>query len=143
MQTFSPKKEDIQRKWFLVDAKGQTLGKLATKIANIIRGKNKTIFAPHVDCGDFVVVINAKEIHLTGNKTDKKKYYRHTRYPGGLREETAAEVLIKHPERVLERAIAGMIPTNKLKQDILSKLKVYAGAEHQHEAQKPEPLKLS
>ncbi len=143
MQTFSPKKEDIQRKWFLVDAKGQTLGKLATKIANIIRGKNKTIFAPHVDCGDFVVVINAKEIHLTGNKTDKKKYYRHTRYPGGLREETASEVLIKHPERVLERAIAGMIPTNKLKQDILSKLKVYAGAEHQHEAQKPEPLKLS
>lgn len=143
MKTFSPKKQDIQRKWFVVDAKEQTLGKIATKIADILRGKNKTVYAPHVDCGDFVIVINAKEIHMTGNKTSKKNYIRHTRYPGGLKEETAQEVLNKYPERVLERAIAGMIPANKLKQDILAKLKVYAGAEHQHEAQKPTPLKLS
>ncbi|MBU0667600.1 50S ribosomal protein L13 [Patescibacteria group bacterium] len=143
MKTFSPKKQDIQRKWYIVDVKDRTLGKAATKIANILRGKNKPIFAPHVDCGDYVVVINAKDIHMTGSKVNKKKYYRHTRYPNGLKEETAMEVLNKHPERVLERAVAGMIPPNKLKQAILGKLKVYAGAEHQHEAQKPEPIKLS
>jgi len=143
MKTFSPKKSDITRKWYLVDIKGKTLGKAATQIADILRGKNKPIFSPHVDCGDYVVVINAKEIHMSGNKVEQKKYYRHSQYPGGLKEETAAEVLEKHPERVVQRAIAGMIPHNKLKAEILAKLKVYADSEHKQEAQQPEPLKLS
>lgn len=142
MKTFTPKKADLTKKWFLVDVKGQTLGKAATKIASLLRGKDKPIFAPHVDCGDFVVVINAAEIKMSGNKADQKKYYSHSRYPGGLKEQTAAEVLQKHPERVLFQAVKGMIPPNKLRQDIVKKLKVYAGSEHQHEAQQPEPINL-
>lgn len=142
MKTFSPKKADLTKKWYLIDVKGQTLGKAATKIASILRGKDKALFAPHVDCGDFVVVINAAEIKMSGNKADKKKYYRHSRFPGGLKEETAAEVLEKHPERVLERAVRGMVPPNKLRADIVKKLKIYAGSEHKHEAQQPEPINL-
>jgi len=143
MKTFSPKESEIKRKWYLVDAKGKTLGKIATQIADILRGKNKPLFSPHVDCGDYVVIINAKEIHLTGKKKDQKKYYRHSRYAGGLKEETVTEVLEKHPERVVEKAITGMIPHNKLSAEILKKLKVYAGSEHMHKAQQPEQLKLS
>lgn len=142
MKTFSPKKSEIQRKWYVVDVKGKTLGKAATRIADILRGKNKPIFAPHLDCGDFVVVVNAKEIHLSGSKQTKKEYVRHTRYPGGLKKETVQETFGKKPERVLQRAIAGMIPPNKLRKDILKKLKIYAGTEHHHEAQKPEPLNI-
>ncbi|HMR01310.1 MAG TPA: 50S ribosomal protein L13 [Candidatus Gracilibacteria bacterium] len=143
MKTFSPKKADLTRKWYLVDAKGQTLGKLATEVANVLRGKNKPTFAPHVDCGDFVVIINAKDVKLTGAKIMQKKYYSHSRYPGGLKEQTAAELLEKHPERVLEKAIRGMIPPNKLRAQIISKLKIYAGEEHKHEAQQPETLTFS
>lgn len=125
-----------------MDVKGQTLGKAATKIASILRGKDKPSFAPHVDCGDFVVVINAAEIKMSGNKAEQKTYYRHSRYPGGLKKETAAEVLQKKPERVLESAVRGMIPPNKLRSVIVKKLKIYAGSEHKHEAQQPEPINL-
>jgi large subunit ribosomal protein L13 len=142
MKTYSPKQSDIQRAWFIVDVKGKTLGKVATKLADIIRGKNKPTFSPHMDCGDFVVVINAKEIHLTGNKTADKVYYRHTKYPGGLRETTAAQYKESKPERILENAVAGMVPRNKLKKDILSKLKVYGGPDHIHQAQNPQPLEI-
>lgn len=142
MKTFSPKKEDLTKKWYIVDVKGQTLGKAATKIASILRGKDKPSFAPHVDCGDFVVVINAAEIKMSGNKAEQKTYYRHSRYPGGLKKETAAEVLQKKPERVLESAVRGMIPPNKLRSVIVKKLKIYAGSEHKHEAQQPEPINL-
>lgn len=142
MKTYSPKKADIQHQWFVVDLKGKTLGHAATKIADILRGKNKPTFSPHMDCGDFVIVVNAKEVHLSGDKKAQKTYHHHTRYPGGLRSITAEKLLLKFPERVIEKAVAGMIPRNKLKQDILSKLKVYAGKNHQHEAQKPQPLEL-
>lgn len=142
MKTFSPKKADMTKKWYLVDAKGKTLGKLATEVAQVLRGKNKPTFAPHVDCGDYVVVVNAKDIKLTGAKAMQKKYYRHSRYPGGLKEETAGEVMEKNPGKVLERAIRGMIPPNKLRSQILTKLKIYPEAEHKHEAQQPEPLNI-
>jgi large subunit ribosomal protein L13 len=142
MKTYSPKQSEIQRQWFLVDAKDKTLGKIATKIADILRGKNKPIYSPHLDCGDFVVIINAKEIHMTGDKLAQKKYFRHTKFPGGLKETTAAEFKDKKPERIIENAIAGMIPRNKLKKDILSKLKVYGGPEHIHQAQNPQTLEL-
>lgn len=142
MKTFSPKHSEVERNWYVVDMKGKTVGKVATKIADILRGKNKPIYAPHVDCGDFIIAINVAEIHLTGSKWDKKTYARHSRYPGGFKETTAAEVRQKKPERILEAAVAGMIPRNKLKKDILSKLKIYAGSEHKHEAQSPKPLEL-
>ena len=142
MKTFSPKKEDITREWFLVDVKGKTLGRTATKIANILRGKNKAIFAPHVDCGDYVVVINAAHIHLTGNKLLQKKYYSHSRYAGGLKTIRAEEVLEKIPTMILEHAVSGMIPKNKLRQDTLKKMKIFAEEEHGHEAQNPKPLEI-
>ncbi|MBD3328545.1 50S ribosomal protein L13 [Candidatus Peregrinibacteria bacterium] len=142
MKTFSPKKEAIERKWYLVDLKGKTLGRASTVIANLLRGKDKPIFSPHVDCGDFVIVINAKDIHTTGNKVAKKEYHRHSGYPRGHKVTTMAEVLEKHPERVVEKSIAGMIPNNKLKKDILKKLKVFADADHKHEAQTPTPLEI-
>lgn len=140
MKTYSPKKQDINRKWYIVDAKGQTLGRMAVKIAVKLRGKDKPMFAPHVDCGDFVIVTNAKEIHVTGNKMESKKYYRHSGYPGALKETPLKRLLEKKPEEVILKAVGGMIPRNKLKKNILMKLKVYAGAEHPHEAQKPEVL---
>jgi large subunit ribosomal protein L13 len=142
MKTYSPKQQDIVREWYLVDVKGKTLGKVATRLADILRGKHKTTFSPHLDCGDFVIVINAKDIHLTGNKFDKKVYQHHTRYPNGLKTVTAGKLLETKPERVIEKAVAGMIPHNKLKKDILSKLKVYSGGEHKHEAQQPKILEL-
>lgn len=140
MKTFSPKKEDVDRKWYLVDAKGQTLGRLATKIAVKLRGKDKPMFAPHIDCGDFVVVINAADIKVTGNKLEDKMYHRHSGYPGALKSTPLKKMMLNKPEEVVKKAIAGMIPRNKLKKDVLKKLKIFAGAEHAHEAQKPQPL---
>ena len=142
MKTFSPKITDIKREWYLVDIKGKTLGKVATKIANILRGKNKPIFSPHLDCGDFVVAINAKEIKLTGNKLTDKVYHHHTRYPNGLRTSSAKELLEKKPCEVLRHAVAGMIPHNKLKKDILRKFKIFPGNEHRHSAQNPKILEI-
>lgn len=142
MKTYSPKPADIKRQWFIVDAKGKTLGRIATKIADALRGKNKPTYSPHLDCGDFIIVINAKDLKLTGKKITDKKYHHHTRYGNGLRETTPQRLLERHPERILEAAVAGMIPHNKLKKDILKKLKVYAGEEHKHTAQNPVPLEF-
>jgi len=142
MKTYSPKQQDIKPQWWLVDVKGKTLGKVATKIADILRGKNKPTFAPHIDGGDFVVVINAKEIKLTGKKLEQKVYQHHTRYPNGLKTVTAGKLMETKPERVIENAVAGMIPHNKLKKDILKKLKVFGGSEHKHDAQQPKVLEL-
>ncbi len=142
MNTFSPKHKEVDRQWHLIDVKGKTLGKAATRIADILRGKNKPIFSPHVDCGDYVVVINAAHIKLTGNKVTQKEYNWHTRYASGLRTVRVEELLEKNPVKVLEKAVAGMIPRNKLKKDILKKMKIYADAEHKNEAQKPQPLEI-
>lgn len=140
MKTYSPKKQDIDRKWYIVDAKGQTLGRLATKIAVKLRGKDKPLFAPHVDCGDYVIVINAKDIAVTGNKMEDKYYYKHSGYPSGLRKKPLKKMIDETPEEVITRAVQGMIPRNKLRKEVMSKLKVFAGPEHTHEAQKPQPL---
>ncbi len=143
MTTYSPKLEDIKRQWLLIDVKGQVLGKMATRIADILRGKNKTIYSPHLDCGDFVIVINAKEVKLTGKKVSDKVYRHHTRHGNGLRETTPKRLLESRPERIIEEAVAGMIPHNKLKKHILKKLKVYGGSEHKHSAQEPKQLIIS
>lgn len=142
MKTYSPKQSEIVREWYLVDVSGKTLGKVATKLADILRGKNKPTYSPHLDCGDYVVVINAEKIKLSGNKTVDKVYYHHSRYPNGLKAVTAGKLLEDKPEDVITNAVAGMISHNKLKKDILSKLKVYAGENHQHSAQSPKPLDL-
>jgi len=142
MKTYTAKPHEVERKWYVVDAEGQTLGRLATQVATILKGKHKPIYTPHVDTGDHVIVINAEKIHLTGNKLQDKKYYRHSGYPGGIKSVTAGEVLNRHPERVIEAAVWGMIPHNKLGRQMIKKLKVYAGAEHPHEAQMPETLVL-
>ena len=128
------------RKWLIVDADGKTLGRLATIVASRLRGKHNPAFTPHVDCGDFVVVINAEKIHLSGNKLADKKYYRHTGYPGGIRETNAARLLETRPEEIIVKAVTGMLPRNKLGRKLVAKLKVYAGSEHPHAAQKPEQL---
>ena len=140
MRTYSAKPADIQRKWYLVDAEGKTLGRLATRVASVLRGKHKPIFTPHVDTGDHVVIVNAEKIHLTGDKVRRKTYYRHSGYPGGLKAETVEEVLRKKPSAVLERAIKGMLPKNPLGKQMGRKLNVYAGPTHPHKAQQPEPL---
>lgn len=140
MKTYSPKKADINRKWYLVDAKGQTLGRLAVKVAVKLRGKDKPQFAPHVDCGDFVVVINAKDISVTGNKMDQKMYHTHSGFPGALKSTPLKKMMDIKPVDVVEKAIRGMIPRNRLRKPIMEKLKVYAGEEHPHEAQQPETL---
>ncbi len=137
MKTYMAKFEPEKRKWYLIDAKGKTLGRIATQIANILRGKNKPTFTPHVDCGDFVVVVNAKYVKLTGRKLEQKKYYRHSGYIGGLKETTAADMLDKYPERVIVHAVKGMLPKNRLSNRLITKLKVYPEANHHHEAQKP------
>ena len=128
------------RKWLIVDADGKTLGRLATIVASRLRGKHNPAFTPHVDCGDFVVVINAEKIPLSGNKLADKKYYRHTGYPGGIRETNAARLLETRPEDLIVKAVTGMLPRNKLGRKLVAKLKVYAGSEHPHAAQKPAPL---
>jgi large subunit ribosomal protein L13 len=140
--TYTGKKEEIEREWYVVDAKDQTLGRLASKIAPIIRGKHKPTFTPHLDCGDFVVVINAEKVRVTGRKLDQKLYHRHSGYPGGLTSITLRDQLDKHPERVLQAAVRGMLPKTKLGRRMIKKLKVYAGDEHPHQAQHPKPLEL-
>lgn len=133
---------EIERKWFVVDAESLVLGRLATRIALILRGKNKPIFTPHVDVGDFVVVVNAEKVKLTGRKLDQKTYYRHSGHIGGLKETTAGKMLQTKPEEVIRHAVRGMLPKSRMGKQQLRKLKVYAGSEHPHEAQLPEPLEL-
>jgi large subunit ribosomal protein L13 len=142
VRTFSVKAGEVQKDWYEVDATGQTLGRLASEVAKILTGKNKPTFSPHIDVGDFVVVVNAEKIVLTGKKLTDKMYHRHSGYPGGLTSETAKDVLAKHPERVIENAVKGMLPRNKLRQPRLNKLNVYAGPEHPHQAQKPKRIDL-
>lgn len=141
-KTYVPKKEEIQKKWYVVDATGKVLGRLASRIAAILRGKHKPIYSPHLDCGDCVIVINADKIRLTGKKWEKKIYYWHTGYPGGLKQRTAKEIFQKRPEELIIRAVRGMLPKNKLRDRMMKHLKVYAGPEHPHAAQKPEPLEI-
>jgi len=142
MKTRFAKKGEIERGWYVVDATDKVLGRLATKIAVYLRGKHKAIFTPHVDTGDFVVVINAEKVRLTGRKLDQKFYYRHSNYPGGLREESARSLLARKPEKVVREAVWGMLPKNRLGKKMLMKLKVYGGASHPHEAQQPEILSI-
>ena len=141
-KTFVTKNIDVQREWYVVDAAGQTLGRLATRVATMLRGKHKPIFSPSVDTGDYIVIVNADKIHVTGRKMDQKIYYRHSRYPGGLREITLRNLLHKHPTRVIEYAVRGMLPKNRLGRQMIKKLKVYAGPNHPHEAQQPQSLEL-
>jgi large subunit ribosomal protein L13 len=143
MKTYTAKPHEIEQAWYLVDADQRTLGRLATEIADLLRGKGKPAYTPHVDTGDFVVVVNAKKVRVTGKKLEQKIYYRHSGYPGGLRERTLAEQLERRPEEVIRKAVKGMLPKNKLASAQLRKLKVYAGAEHPHTAQNPVPLKES
>lgn len=140
--TYMAKPGEVERKWYIVDAQGQTLGRLASEVASIIRGKHKPQFTPHVDTGDFVIVINAEKIVLSGNKLQDKKYYSHSGYTGGLKVTSAQEMLNKRPERMLERAIHGMLPKNRLGNAMKLKLKVYAGSDHPHQAQQPEVWEL-
>ena len=143
MKTFTPKPTDIHQKWYVVDARNEILGRLASKVAQVIRGKHKPIFAPHVDVGDYVIIINADKIRVTGRKAQQKKYTRYSGYPGGLREISYEEMLEKHPERILQHAIKGMLPKNRLGRKMFKKLKVYAGDQHPHSAQLPEQLPLN
>ncbi|HWK21420.1 MAG TPA: 50S ribosomal protein L13 [Ureibacillus sp.] len=140
--TFMAKGHEVDRKWLVVDAEGQTLGRLASEVAAILRGKHKPTFTPNVDTGDFVIVINADKIHLTGNKLDGKIYYRHTQFAGGLKTRTAGEMKEKYPTQMIELAVKGMLPKNSLGRKMFTKLNVYAGAEHPHAAQKPESYTL-
>jgi len=143
VRTFSPKDNDITRQWHVIDASGVVLGRLASQAAVLLRGKHKPIFAPHVDTGDFVIVINADKIALSGNKLEQKKAYRHSGYPGGLRSVSYAELMDKHPERAVEKAVRGMLPKNSLGRKTLRKLKVYAGPDHPHQAQQPVPFEIT
>jgi large subunit ribosomal protein L13 len=141
-KTYVTKKENVQREWYVVDAAGQTLGRLAAQVARMLRGKHKPTYSPSIDTGDYVIVVNAEKIHVTGRKLDQKIYYRYTGYPGGLREVTLRNLLQKHPTRVIEHAVRGMLPKNRLGRRMFKQLKVYAGPEHPHEAQQPESLEL-
>ena len=140
MKTYMANPDKIERKWYVVDAEGCTLGRLASEVAKVLRGKNKPIFTPHIDCGDNVIVINAEKIKVTGKKMDQKVYYHHSDYVGGLKEATLREKLAKKPEQVIELAVKGMLPKGPLGRQMFTKLHVYAGPEHKHEAQKPEVL---
>jgi large subunit ribosomal protein L13 len=143
VRTFSPKAADIQRQWHVIDATDVVLGRLASQSATLLRGKHKPIFAPHIDTGDFVIIINAAKVALTGNKLHDKKAYRHSGYPGGLREVAYADLMAKNPERAVEKAVRGMLPKNTLGRHQLSKLKVYAGPDHPHQAQQPVPFEIT
>src|SRR5579883_230897 len=138
-KTYSAKRDDLEARWYLIDADGQVLGRVATQIATILRGKYKPTYTPHLNCGDYVIVVNAAQIDVTRDRRDKKIYFRHTQYPGGAKIETLRQALEKHPERVIERAVKGMLPHNRLGADILGRLKVYAGPTHPHQAQQPVP----
>ena len=142
MKTFMEKKENVDRKWYVIDAEGVTLGRLATKVATVLKGKHKPIYTPHVDCGDFVIVVNAEKVKLTGNKLNDKMYYNHSGYVGGLRERNAKTMIEKYPEEMIERAVKGMLPKNRLGNQIYKKLFVYAGPDHKQSAQKPIELKV-
>jgi large subunit ribosomal protein L13 len=142
VKTYVVKETDVTRKWFVVDADGKNLGRLASEIAQILRGKHKPIYSPHLDVGDYVVVVNADRIAVTGRKMDQKMYYRHTGYPGGLRELNLRDMLLRHPTNAVKFAVRGMLPKNRLGRRMIRKLKVYAGPEHPHQAQQPEVLEL-
>jgi large subunit ribosomal protein L13 len=142
-RTYNAKPGEVERRWYVVDADGQTLGRLATQVADTLRGKGKPQYTPHVDTGDFVVVVNAEKVHVTGNKLDQKRYYRHSGYPGGLRSRTLREQLDRRPTEVIRKAVRGMLPKNRLARQQLNKLKVYAGPEHPHQAQAPQPLEVA
>jgi large subunit ribosomal protein L13 len=143
MKTISAKADDVKRDWFLVDADGKTLGRLATEIARRLRGKHKAIYTPHVDTGDYIVVINAEKVRVSGNKASDKMYYRHSGYMGGLKETSFNDMIQRSPERVIEIAVKGMLPRNPLGRAMYRKLKVYAGTQHQHTAQQPQPLDIN
>ena len=142
MKTFMEKKENVDRKWYVVDAEGKTLGRLATKVATVLKGKHKATYTPHVDCGDYVIIVNASKVNLTGNKLNDKMYYNHSGYVGGLRERNAKTMIEKYPEEMIERAVKGMLPKGRLGRQMNTKLFVYAGPEHKHQAQKPIELKV-
>ena len=143
MRTYTPKPGEVQRAWHVIDASDVVLGRLASQTANLLRGKHKPVFAPHVDTGDFVIIINADKVVLTGSKSEQKRVYRHSGYPGGLKSERYTDLLARDPERAVERAIRGMIPRNALGRQVIGKLKVYAGPEHPHTAQQPTPYTLN
>ncbi|MDH4027659.1 MAG: 50S ribosomal protein L13 [Nitrospirota bacterium] len=143
MKTLSAKNTEVTKKWHVIDADGMVVGRLASRVAMILRGKDKPIFTPHVDTGDFVIIVNAEKVRLTGNKLDRKVYHRHSGFPGGIKTEAAKDVMNKHPERILISAVKGMLPKNRLGRQQLSKLKVYRGQEHPHKAQNPELLSLN
>lgn len=140
--SYMQKKEDIVRNWYVIDAEGKNLGRIASKAAHILRGKHKTTFTPHVDCGDFIIIVNASKVNLTGNKLDDKMYYNHSQYPGGLRERTARVMRENYPVEMIERAVKGMLPNGRLGRQLYKKLFVYAGPEHPHAAQKPVEMKM-
>jgi large subunit ribosomal protein L13 len=142
MKTYQAKKEEIERGWFVVNAEGKVLGRLASQVARVLRGKHKPTFSPHVDTGDFVVVVNARKVTLTGRKLKDKKYYHHTGYPGGIREASAEKVLALKPAEMIRTAVKGMLPKTSLGRQMIRKLKIYAGSTHPHEAQKPAPLEI-
>ena len=142
MKTFMQKKENIERNWYVIDAEGKTLGRVATKAAHVLRGKHKVTYTPYVDCGDYVIIVNADKVVLTGNKLEDKKYYNHSGFPGGLRERNAKEMIEKYPEEMIERAVKGMLPHNRLGRAMYKKLFVYTGNEHKHAAQKPEAMEI-
>jgi large subunit ribosomal protein L13 len=140
LKTYSPKPTELTHDWYIIDAEGKTLGRLATLVATYLLGKHKVQFSPHLDCGDNMVIINAAKIHVTGNKLEDKKYYRHSGYPGGIKETNLSELLARNPAAALEKAITGMLPKNRLTDDRLRRLKVYPGIEHPHAPQSPKPL---
>lgn len=142
MNSFMQKKETVDRKWYVIDAEGQVLGRVAAKAAHMLRGKHKATYTPHIDCGDYIIIINAEKAVLTGNKMEDKKYYNHSMYPGGLRVRTAKEMQEKYPVEMVERAVKGMLPHNRLGRQMGKKLFVYAGSEHPHMAQKPEVMEI-
>ena len=143
MRTYTPKPTDVERQWYVIDATDVVLGRLASQVAQLLRGKHKPIYAPHLDTGDFVVIVNAEKVALTGNKLEQKRAYRHSGYPGGLRSVAYADLIAKHPERAVEKAIKGMLPKNSLGRKMFRKVKVYAGPDHPHQAQKPIPFEIT
>lgn len=142
MKSYMQKKETVERKWYVIDASDVTLGRLASRVAHMLRGKHKATYTPHIDCGDYIIIVNADKVRLTGNKLDKKIYYNHSGYVGGLRSRTAREMIEKYPVEMVERAVKGMLPHNRLGRSMYKKLFVYAGGEHPHMAQKPEVLEI-
>ena len=142
MNTFMQSKETVERKWYVIDAEGVTLGRLASQVAMVLRGKNKPTFTPHIDCGDYVIIVNAEKVKLTGNKLNDKKYHNHSGYVGGLRERTAKTMIEKYPEEMIERAVKGMLPKGRLGRAMSKKLFVYAGPDHNQQAQKPIEMKV-